>query len=220
MARTAARVSAVAGHDWLAWRARTHTTLCHEAVVQLVQYIAIGLRQLFADIFPFRDSLRSCLRCAFYNATAMANSASRNSSTIFPHTLYSHTHGDWRRSPLRTWWRGMERARRGSARSDSAESRLDVMAYTSSRLIRVASTNRVVLSSQRLTLCFDGTVMLRNAIFICQMFRRLLSTSATSLVSFPRNRHSEQADGLREAGPFRSSLLRHQWSSSLRIGSF
>ena len=103
------------------------------------------------------------------------------------------------------------RTRLDTRRFGSAENKPDVMACTTSGLIRVASTNPTTMSSQKLsTLCFDGTVMRRNVMSICQMFRRLASISATSLISCHGKWHSEQADGLRKAGPFRSSLLRHQ----------
>jgi hypothetical protein len=58
---------------------------------------------------------------------------------------------------------GVERARPVLTRSDSAKNRLDSMACITSGLIYAVSTNRVVLSSQRLsTPCFVGTAMRRS----------------------------------------------------------
>jgi hypothetical protein len=52
----------------------------------------------------------------------------------------------------------------GTRRSGSVENRLDVIACNTSGLIRVVSINQIVMSLQKLlTLCFDGTVMRRNA---------------------------------------------------------
>jgi hypothetical protein len=137
------------------------------------------------------------------------------------YAILSHTWGaDTEEVTYRDLIEALGRTRLHTRRFGSAENKPDAMVSSTSGLIRVVSTNQTIMSSQKLSiLCFDGTVMRRNATSICQMFRRLPSTSATSLISFPRNRHSEQADGLREAGPFKSLLLRHQLSSSLRTGS-
>src|SRR6266496_4628273 len=111
------------------------------------------------------------------------------------------------------------RTRLDTRRFGSAENKPDAMVSSTSGLIHVASTNRTIMSSQKLsTLCFDGTVMRSNATSICQMFHRPSSTLATSLISYHGKWHSEQADGLREAGPFKSLLLRYQLSSSLKTG--
>ena len=77
------------------------------------------------------------------------------------------------------------RTRWDTRRSGSAENRPDAMACNTSGLIRAVLTNLMLLSSQNLlTQCFDGTVMRRNAMSTCQIFRRLASTSATSLISY------------------------------------
>ncbi|KAH6666721.1 hypothetical protein B0J14DRAFT_604255 [Halenospora varia] len=57
------------------------------------------------------------------------------------------------------------------------------MACTTSGLIRVVSTNRTTMSSQKLsTLCFDGTVMLPNATSFCQTFRDRPSMQSLELI--------------------------------------
>jgi hypothetical protein len=84
-----------------------------------------------------------------------------------------------------------------------------VIADTTSGLIRVISTDRTItlVNLQRLlTLYFNSTVIRQNAISFYQTFRDKPSIVRTGPTHFPGNRHSEQADGLHEAGPFKNFL--------------
>jgi hypothetical protein len=77
------------------------------------------------------------------------------------------------------------RTRLDTRRFGSAENKPDVIACTTSRLIRIISTDLIIISSQKLsTLCFDSTIIRRNVTSICLIFRRLASISATSLISY------------------------------------
>jgi len=81
----------------------------------------------------------------------------------------------------------LERTRLDIRSFGSAKNKPDIITCNTSGLIRVVSTNQTTLSSQKLsTLCFDGTVIRQNATSICQIFRRLASTSVTSLISYHR----------------------------------
>jgi hypothetical protein len=52
------------------------------------------------------------------------------------------------------------RTKLDTRRFGSAENKPDAIVYSTSGLIRVVSTNRIIMSLQKLsTLCFDGTVM-------------------------------------------------------------
>jgi hypothetical protein len=113
------------------------------------------------------------------------------------------------------------RTRLDTRRFGSTENRLDAMAYSISGLTHTISTNPIASSFKEVsTRCFDSTGIRLNAMYFWQMCRQLTSILLAKATGCRRNRHSEEADGLSEAGLFRSLLLRNQSSSSLRTVSF
>jgi hypothetical protein len=113
------------------------------------------------------------------------------------------------------------RRRLGIRRFGSAENRLDAMACSIFGLIHAVLTNLIASSFKEvLTRCFDGTAIRPNAMFFWQMCRQLTATPLVMATGCCGNRHSEEADGLSEAGLFRSLLHRNQSSSSRRTVSF
>src|SRR6266700_4944103 len=102
-------------------------------------------------------------------------------------------------------------------RSGSVESKPGRMACNISGLTAVASTNQAALSFKRLSIpCFDGTEMQLDATSIFPMFRQI---NIPDHLSFYVNQLSTGAGGSPEDGHCKSSLLRHQLSSSLEKAS-
>ena len=113
-----------------------------------------------------------------------------------------------------------QRTRLATARYSSAENRLGVTACNTFGWTHAVSTNRVAPSSQRLsTRCFAGT---RDAAK-CYVYLSDVSTTKRKASDQVYRVYlgigfSDKANGLLEAGPFKSSLPRHQLNSSLREG--
>lgn len=100
-------------------------------------------------------------------------------------------------------------------RYDFAENRRGVMAWNTSGWTHAVSTNRVALSSPKLsTRCFAGTRKRPDVMSICRMFRHGSGKQVIRLPSVLGNLLSEQANGLHEAGPYKNSLLQDQLNSS------
>ena len=139
-----------------------------------------------------------------------------SSRAPYPSMLYFRTHGKGRRSPSKSCRMEPARRRLATRRYGSAQNRRSVMACNTFGWTHAASTSRAALSFlKRLIPCFAGTVSRLNVTFIYQMCRNLLLILTTCF----GNRHFGTANGSLEAGPFKSSLLRHPSNSFRKKGS-
>jgi hypothetical protein len=128
---------------------------------------------------------------------------------IPPYAILSHTWGDDEEEvAFNDLAIGAGRVRLDIKRSNYAQSKPLVMAYSISGGILVVLINRTTSSSQRLsTLCFGGIEMRPNVTYICQMFRQM-TTIRTTYPSSLGNRLLGKADGLPGARHYKSLLLR------------
>jgi hypothetical protein len=100
-------------------------------------------------------------------------------------------------------------------RSASVENRPDRMVCSTFGLTPAVSTRAIKPNSRALsTLCFAGTVVLLDAMFICRMSLVLPSTLILSAIYGRGNRISGKVDGSPQAGRSKSSLPRLPSNSS------